>query len=63
MTNMATMPIYGKKLFKSLLLWNQKAIGFGTWYVGSGMWALPGWHKWWIEVDLDLLYGKVKFDS
>ena len=40
MTNMATMPINGKKLFKSLLLWNQKAIGFGTWYVGLGMWAL-----------------------
>ena len=34
MTNMAIMPIY--------LLWNQKAIGFGTWYVGSGMWILPG---------------------
>ena len=43
MTNMATMPIYGKKLIKSLLLWNQKAIGFGTWNVGSGMWALPGY--------------------
>ena len=42
MTNMATMPIFGKKPFKSLLLWNQKAIGFGTWYVGLGMWALPG---------------------
>ena len=38
MTDMATMPIYGK----TLLLWNQKAIGFGTGYVGLGMWALPG---------------------
>ena len=45
MTNMATMPIHGKKLFKSLLLWNQKTIGFGTWYVGLGIWALPGKHK------------------
>ena len=62
MTKMATMPIYGK-LFKYLLLWNQKAIGFGTWYVALGMWALPGLHKWWILVDLDLLYGKVKLDS
>ena len=42
MTNMATMPIYGKNSFKSLLLWNKNAIGFGTWYVGSAMWALPG---------------------
>ena len=41
MTNMATMPIYGKNSL-NLLFWNQKAIGFGTWYVGLGMWALPG---------------------
>ena len=41
MTNMATMPINGKNSL-NLFLWNQKAIGFGTWYVGSGMWALPG---------------------
>ena len=47
MTKMATTPIYGKKLFKYLLC-NQKAIGFGTWYVALGMWALPGLHKWWI---------------
>ena len=33
MTKMATMPIYGKKTLKSLLLWNQKAIGFGNLYV------------------------------
>ena len=44
MTNMATMPIYGKN-FKSPLLWNQKAIGFWTWYVPLKMWALPGLHK------------------
>ena len=25
------------KLFKSRLLWKQKAIGFGTWYVAMGM--------------------------
>ena len=48
MTKMATMPIYAKKLLKYLLIWNQKAIGFGTWYVAFGMWALPGLHKWWI---------------
>ena len=45
MTKMATVPIYGKKLLKYLLIWNQKAIGFGTWYVALGMWALPGLHK------------------
>ena len=44
MTNMAALPIYGKKLFKSLL-WNQKAIGFGTWYVALVLRALPGVHK------------------
>ena len=31
MTKMATMPIYGKNSLN--ILWNQKAIGFGTWYV------------------------------
>ena len=45
MTNMATMPIYGKNSLNHFLLWNQKAIGFGTWYVALGMWALPGLHK------------------
>ena len=30
MTKMATTPIYGKKTFKCLLLWNQKANGLGT---------------------------------
>ena len=51
MTKMATMPIYGKD-FKYLLLWNQRAIGFGTWYValgggggGGGVSALPSLHK------------------
>ena len=36
MTKMVTMPMYGKK-FKYHLLWNQKAIGFGTWFVALGM--------------------------
>ena len=45
MTKMANTPIYGEISWKSLLLWNQKAIGFGTWYVAFGMWALPGIHK------------------
>ena len=35
----------------------------GTWYISLGMWTLPGLHKWWICVDLDLFYGKAKFDS
>ena len=37
MTKMATTPIYGKKPFKCLLLWNQKANGLGTWYVALGI--------------------------
>ena len=41
MTNMATMPIYGKNSL-NLFFSSQKAIDFGTWYVGLGMWALPG---------------------
>ena len=45
MTKMATTPIYGKKLFKCLLLWNQRANGLGNWYVALGMWALPDLHK------------------
>ena len=44
MTKMAIMPIYGTNFFK-YLLWNQKAIGFGIWYVALRMWALPGLHK------------------
>ena len=39
MTNMATMPIYGKNSL-NLFFSGTKAICFGTWYVGSGMWAL-----------------------
>ena len=41
-TNMATMPIYGKNSLNLFLSGTKKAIGFGTWYVGSGMWALQG---------------------
>ena len=37
MTKMAITPIYCKKLFKYLFLWNQKANGLGTWYVALGM--------------------------
>ena len=47
MVNIATMPIYGKNSLNTLL-WNKKAIDFGTWYVALGMWAQPGLHKWWI---------------
>ena len=46
MTKMVAMPILGKKPFKYLLLWKQKANGLGAWYVALGMWALiPGLHK------------------
>ena len=36
MTKMASMPIYGKKLFKNLLLWNRWADFQETWYVALG---------------------------
>ena len=36
MTKMAAMPIYGKKPFKNLLLWNQWTDFHETWYVASG---------------------------
>ena len=35
MTNMATMPIYGKKKLKNLLLWNQKADDVETYAASS----------------------------
>ena len=53
MTKMATMFIYGKN-FKCHLLWNQKAIGFGTWHVTLGSWALPGWLIDWSISVLDI---------
>ena len=45
MIKMATMPIYGKNLFKNILLQNQKASDLGTWYVALGMWDLPSLFK------------------
>ena len=60
MANMAAMP-YMVKTLKNLLLWNQKADDFETWYAASGPQVLPSLFKWWPWVDLDLFYGKVKF--
>ena len=40
MIKMATMPIYGKTLYKSLLQ-NQWTDGLGTWYVTFGTQVLP----------------------
>ena len=60
MTNMATMPIYGKKNLKNLLLLNQKANDLESWYAASGTWVLPNLFKWRHWVDLDIFYGKVK---
>ena len=45
MTNMATMPIYGKKLLKNLLSQNQLTNGLETWYVASGTQVLPQLRK------------------
>ena len=63
MTKMAAMPIYGKNLKKNLLLWNQKANDLETWYATLGARVLPSLLKWlpWVDLDLDLFYGKVKF--
>ena len=44
MTNMATMPIYGKNL-KNLLLWNPKADDLKSWYAASGIQVLPNLFK------------------
>ena len=61
MTNMATMPIYGKNLKKSSSPepmdrwpWNLICTFFC-------MWVLPRLFKLWPWVDLDLFYAKVKF--
>ena len=59
MTKMAAMPIYGKNLKKSF---HQKADDLETWYAASGARVLPSLFKWCPWVDLDLFYGKVKFD-
>ena len=45
MTNMATMPIYGKKNVKNLLLWNQKANNLESWNAASGTRVLPNLFK------------------
>ena len=36
LTNMAAMPINGKNLKKYILLWNQKADDFESWYATLG---------------------------
>ena len=36
MIKMAIMPIYGKNLKNKLLLWNQKAYNFESWYASLG---------------------------
>ena len=52
---------YMVKTLKNLFLWNQKADDLETWYAASGARVLPNLFKWWLWVDLDLFYGKVKF--
>ena len=60
MTNMATMPIYGKNL-KNLLLQNQYTHDLETLYVALSMQVLPRLFKLLPWVDLDTFYAKVKF--
>ena len=45
MTKMAAMAINSKKNFKNLLLQNQKAYDFETWYEASGREALQSLYK------------------
>ena len=52
MTNMAAMPIYGKK-FKNLLLQNQLTDALETWYVALSMLVLPRLFKLSPWVDLE----------
>ena len=40
LTNLATMPIYGKSPMKTVLQ-NQRDNDLGTWYVAVEMWGLP----------------------
>ena len=61
MTKMAAMPIYAKKTFQNLLLWNRKADELETWYAASTTRVLPSLFKLCPWVDIDLFYGKVKF--
>ena len=53
MTKMAAMPLYGKNL-KNLLLWNQTADDFETWYAASGAQVLPNLLNFWPWVDINL---------
>ena len=58
MTKMATMPIYGQNLKKSF---SPEPKG-RWWYAALGAQVLPSLFKWWPGDDLDLFYGKVKFE-
>ena len=48
---------------KNFLLWNQMADDLESWYTVSGTRVLLSLFKWCPWVDVDLFYGKVKFDS
>ena len=52
---------YMLKTFENLLPWKQKADDFETWYAALVTRVLPNLFKWWLRVDLDLFYSKVKF--
>ena len=49
------------KTFKNLILWNQKADDFETWYAALVTRVLPSIFKWlWVDLDLHVFYIKVK---
>ena len=49
------------KTFKNLLLQSRWTDFYKTWYVASGTPVHHSLYKWWPWVDLDIIYGKVKF--
>ena len=52
--------LYMVKTLKNLILRNQKADDLETCYAALAARVLPILFKWWLWVDLDLFYGKVK---
>ena len=54
---------YMVKTFENLLLQNRMSYDLETWHVALGTQALQSLYKWWLWVDLDLFYRKVKFGN
>ena len=57
MNKIATMPIYGKKSFKTFK--NLNSDDLETLHIAKETWALQNLYKWWPWVDLDLFYNNI----